>query len=533
MASFFENLIHNLISTTHHPSSLTPRISYATQNYGDSNIQHLPALLPSIVPFPHLHDSPLVLPFNLTTNDTTAGTLQIVDSVLEYLGVAVSLLVFLFYFITFIMMLRRRKNFFMSLWPIRTMALLGAMIHAFFGGILMPLAQQSWWVRAEINQSTSFDSISMTNNVACRILYPFEFIGFVMITSSLLFVVLHTMTPKKVTSVQANNADQPSSTNTKQNTETTQQNHDRTLSIIDLVISDDPKIIGSVELPLYQPIPEANGDTGSIKILQRSNSSRTRGKSDVGNAQTDVTPIGQEVMVSRPSVAKAQVPPSAQELEKNTPTIDSKKENGKMILRAWVIIVICAIVQVISIIVDVVLSYTIERHNLEFIYNHVTRLGGYCAVPLDTLIIYSTFYIVFFTMFNIYSVRLYKKLINKKLKRRVLACQLIVTSFFLVFGVIGKAGEFLFTILQSINMNYSSLLFDELVRLFNIVNFLGCDILVCLFLVIYFVFIPLLDVIKTEQFYKTINRKTAKDIGVGSVTSSLNSTAKLLKSEKV
>ncbi|EFC43678.1 predicted protein [Naegleria gruberi] len=473
----------------------------------------------------------LSIPFNITDDKEASESMQTVDSVLEYVGVSICTLTLLFYLITLIVLIRNRKNYFLSLWPSRVIALLGAIVHSFFG-ILVLLFQQPWWTEIK-NPNTSYDSSSISNNIACRIIQPFEFFGFVLATCSVLFILSHTLTPSKKTDTHFTKTVPKSKVSIAAATTTTAAEDEelkdkkpklaRSTSVVDVVVDEESKL----DLPENNHLTGVTIDDGSVKPLLRSSSaskniverppstsdrnhSRRKSESHSHKSPRSDSSSNKEepIQISPRSRDHGQSfiknnAPSVQEFQRTHLTINVRKENTNIFIRTLILTSFFTILQIASIIVDVVLSYNIQHHKLEFIYSHLTRYGGYCAFPLSSLLIYISFYFSFFITFNFYSVKLYRKLINKRLKRKVLACQIIITCFFTVFGIFGKSGEVLFTIIQSINVEPTSLLYDVLVRFFNVVNFICCDVLVCFLIIVYFVFIPLLETLETEKFYKT------------------------------
>ncbi|KAG2392128.1 hypothetical protein C9374_012380 [Naegleria lovaniensis] len=478
--------------------------------------------------------SDLYIPFNFT-NGTSATTqsLMIADSVLEYVGVGFCLLLLAFYLTILILVLRKRNNFFLSLWPSRVLVLCGVISHMFFS-IIALLSQQDWWTQIR-SANTLQDSVSMSNNVLCRISYPLEFISLVTALSAVLFIITHNLSPRRKPDRSASMYSRKASIhNGVLSTHATVDSgvssssspyHKRNASVVDILAHED--------VDATMSLTGTTIEDGSVKPLLRSHSTsksitemrtHTRRKSEpnvkhapsqtdsnIQIIETSTSPRsnsskhnGSEQNNNQTSHSaatfKIDSAPLIQQFQKTNPTINVQKDNKAIIAKTLIIVGLFASIQITGIIVDLILTYTIGHNGLEFLFNHVTRSSGYCALPTSSLLIQGMFFFPYFIAFNMYSVRLYKKLVNKRMRRRILACQIIITSLFVIFGILGKSGESIFTILQSIDTD-QSFLFDVLVRLFGVVQSLACDILIGLFVIVYFVVLPLADSMKTDNFY--------------------------------
>ncbi|KAF0978744.1 hypothetical protein FDP41_002564 [Naegleria fowleri] len=489
--------------------------------------------------------SDLYIPFNFTNNtSTTTQSLMIADSVLEYVGVGFCVLLLLFYLILLILLLRKRKNFFLSLWPSRVLVLCGVISHSFFR-IIGLLSQQDWWIQIRSANNLQ-DSVSMSNNVLCRISYPLEFISLVTALSAVLFIITHNLSPRKKLDRSASMYTRKTSVHngvlhsagTTGGSAASSSHHRRNPSVVDILAHEDvDDAVDSEASCQHERTHSLTGTTiedGSVKPLLRSHSTsksisevrpnaRRNSEANAKHASSQTDPSIQmiETSVSPRSnsskhngsehnnghhyshsavMTKIDSAPLIQQFQKTTPTINIQKDNKAIIAKTLIIVGLFVSIQIVGIIIDLVLTYMIGHNGLEFLFNHVTRSTGYCALPTSSLIIQGLFFFPYFIAFNVYSVRLYKKLVNKRMRRKILACQIVVTSLFIIFGLLGKSGEAIFTILQSIDTD-QSLLFDVLVRLFGVVQSLACDILICLFIIVYFVVLPLADSMKTDNFY--------------------------------
>ncbi|KAL9649497.1 hypothetical protein ABK040_000736 [Willaertia magna] len=467
--------------------------------------------------------------FNISSSSNTTSTLVFVDSILEYIGSGISLLTILFYLINIFLLFNYRKDFFHSFWPLRLALVMGALINNIFGGIFSLLIHQDWWVyigQSSVNTALINTKVnefpSIPNNIACRVVLPFEFIGFVSCCVFLAFLLMHHITTKKPNN---NGSSTGSRATTKSNNSESvctpytpngdigivddrrKQNHS---DIVDVVISDDmfgervntpsPEDINGTT-PINSNIGGFTIDDGAVKNIPRSLSNAIPAtnivKKNVGMKKSSSTHqfnYGSAIRKNYYILSNGSF------LEKiNFRAIDRVSENCKIFTKSFSLIAVFSVFVCCTIVTDIIITSIRGHNDFDFIYAHVAHLSGYCTMPISSLSIYIVFYIMFLILFNLYCVRNYKTLINKRLRKRILSVQIITNTILVIFGILGRCVETLFTILQSIETEPS--LFDAILRLFHVVDYICCDLFIGLIFVIYFVFLPWLDILTIRKYY--------------------------------